>query len=316
MLLRPLEPYFQFTVQHQSLEDCSNVPFCDLIVCGGRETRAELRVRQLTRTIAIESLVDAFIQGNESLICIENVYPLVGVESVRNVDEDEKGLHEAEDVQMNPIAMADSMADASKPFSLAITMADASKPFPLANASKPTTVLTEQSTTPSSSPVILQPFPPSLLRPSQPPATATKTKFIKCHPLTRQPHSIPLLYGPHQLQSTAAPITAGAGGTGRKRVLVRDEWLAEDDFGKGIRIGVSSNVGNTASAVKSTTINALTSSVSTVNTSITASTTTTPSTTTVPSTTTTQSTPSTTASNTQTTSKFQSSFFQNLQKKT
>ncbi len=307
-LLSPLQPYLNLAIVLGSAEECVNVPFCDLLVAGGG-VRERIKVGQLARAIIAESFVEAFVQCNESLLFIENVYPLsnvsvlvedeaVGDETIVEETGDEKDPLERE-IETVPIAVNNE------------------KPSP--RQVKSISSLTPVATF-SSSPVILQTIPSSLLRPQQPLSTSNATttariKFVKCHPLTRQPNSVPLLYGPHQLQSTA-PTTSSAinqaSNNVRKRVLIKDAWLAEGDS---VQVEFNKNARTEAATVRrlgSTSGNTGTGLNSTLNANHTGAMTTaiTP--------TIANNTADTTASPTIPTAapKFQSSFFQNLQKKT
>lgn len=192
------------------LKQSDNIPYCDLIVVKDSELHAPpIKLTQRSRVISLDSIIEAFILNNESHLRIESIEPVPAplIESLV------ESLVKAEPVseKVGPSPITEQIA-IKPPISLSTT------------------------TSRTSSLVQVETIPQNFLRtppiPTTNPQVKNTKRFIKCHPTTRLPQSIPTLLGPDQLHLTTAKIPAKKDEP-RKRVLVRDEWLAEEAFSEG-----------------------------------------------------------------------------------
>lgn len=147
-----------------------------------------------------------------------------------------------------------------------------------------------------------------------------KQKFIKCHPKHHRPGTIPALIGPDQLKAPSQVATMPVVASSKRRILVKDSWLAEDDvllvndnsegeYGGDNNTTNTINTMNTRNTISTRNINVVSNNE--IESKLIQK---------VPISTTTQSTHSTHSTpispiKTSATTKFQSSFFKNLSKK-
>jgi hypothetical protein len=180
------------------------------------------------RTVKYQSLIEAVIRCDGKLIEVSTVYPEKAKELERergdmllNYGSKERGML-ADEPQT--IQIVDDMPSSS------IEQATYLK------VSAPASFSQEIDYNGPSLTAVF-PMPASLLRPaqfqSQAPSDSSekKPKFVKCHPRHRLPGSIPALFGPDQLQP-CRPMTVNGDGvqSSKRRVLVKDSWLAEEDL--------------------------------------------------------------------------------------
>lgn len=206
------------------VSDIGNLKFNELLM-SSEGNLAEL-IQVPIRKLEFESLVDALIRNDGNLIEINTIYPVKSLNNLNN-----KTINDNYEEVHDEIPQIVSVPSVNQPVysgrSLTIV-----HPMPSNFIRK----LQAASTAPAPNPSPLIPIPSS-----KPP------KFVKCHPIHRQPGTIPALIGPDQLEpSTGRPEFALGGklsltGTSnaKRRVLVKDSWLAEDDFEDGRGAGVA-----------------------------------------------------------------------------
>lgn len=195
------------------------------------------------RTVKYQSIIEAVVRCDGKLIEINTVYPEKLKEPERNVTVDEQPKERPSFLKETPssiepkerVLLVDqyqSMSIERLPSSIELPL-----PAPVNDFSFPQDLDYKG---PSLTAVV--PMPAKLLRPTQsqsssvePDTNGKKPKFVKCHPRHRLPGTIPALFGPDQLQPcrpttiTNSNITGNVQGL-KRRVLVKDSWLAEDDL--------------------------------------------------------------------------------------
>lgn len=234
-LLRTLESCLNVSVVLVTGGLAGSLPFCDLLVCAP-EGRVGVRVDRLTRSVTAGSLIEAFLHADETLLCIENIFPAVEASEAASVA--------ASDHQSTARTSSEPSLQQSNHPPAAAALPPTTSPLPAtaaANSTRNNASFKQQQPMPfvETSPVLRQPMPASLLRPIPPPTTTAAAaatgarRFVKCHPVNRQPGSVPVLFGPHQLQPTSLKAAAAAAAANKKRrILVTDAWLAEDSTDK------------------------------------------------------------------------------------
>ena len=210
----------------------ATIPYCDLIVVGEAELHnPPIKLSQRSRFISIDSIVEAFILSNDTLLRIESLEP----EPIREVSVIETGN---EIVNDSVAEIVNEIVNES-----VISGNPSTQSTPLLSSLSSTSIQASRSN--SSSLVLVESIPQSFLRnPPHPHSTSLQSKntkrFVKCHPITRAPQSIPALLGPDQLRLTTnntinnnTTKSAPKRDDQKKRILVRDDWLAEDGFAEG-----------------------------------------------------------------------------------
>ncbi len=199
----------------------TDLSFTELLILTGR---MQVKVNSSIRTVSFSSILAALINCDSQLVDINTIHPSKPAnanEVVKEVTGTQTPIMQVPITHV-PIIQAGVQAPIIQPPSVTY-----SEPLDTTDYVGPSLTA-------------LLPIPVSFLR-SNAPITATapqphsKTKFVKCHPKHRQPGTIPALIGPDQLQtlnrpaSTAISPTTNNSST-RRRVLVKDSWLTEDDF--------------------------------------------------------------------------------------
>lgn len=190
----------------------SNLKFNELLLIRDANRSVSELIGNPTRILDYESVIEALLRNDGQLIEIQTVYP-----ESRVVEPETLKAVPVNTVKSNEINTGDCV--------------------PIITSPSPSIdqVYTGRSLT------AVIPIPSNLLRPATelstpavPPYSIAKApKFIKCHPKHRQPGTIPALIGPDQLASSTrrpAPLPQSPQSTMKRRVLVKDSWLAEDDF--------------------------------------------------------------------------------------
>jgi hypothetical protein len=165
------------------------------------------------RTVNYQSLVEAVIKCDGKLIEVSTVYPEKTKEPERE-REDYGSMDGGMLVDEPKTTQIVDLSSIEQHESLKVSI---------------TSSLSQEIDYKGPSLTAVSPMPSSLLRPSD--SSEKKLKFVKCHPRHRLPGSIPALFGPDQLQPCRPTIVNGDGVQPlKKRVLVKDSWLAEEDL--------------------------------------------------------------------------------------
>ena len=185
------------------LSEFSNIKFNELLIFSKNNcTNLAEQIANPVRILYFESVVDALLKNEGQLIEMQTVYPL-------NKSADAKSESVVEPKRIVPAETETVILE------------------PIYNGRSLTAVI---------------PIPSEFLRekPSQSAislhAPASKLpKFVKCHPRHRPPGTIPALIGPDQLEPSTrrpalTPTSPQSSNTLKRRLLVKDSWLAEDDF--------------------------------------------------------------------------------------
>lgn len=192
--------------------NCDALTFNELLIHSDSDwVRLNLKVNIPTRSLAFPLLLSALIRNDRQLAEINVIYP------------------EVKEAKVNTI-VEESRKEVIEPISKIKTSIE-----PKTTSFEHNTLNSVESNIPTRSLTTLLPMPANLLRPSISHQTSIPkpTKFVKCYPKHRQPGIIPALIGPDQLNTLSRPvdtIPAPTGTDAKRRVLIKDSWLAEDDF--------------------------------------------------------------------------------------
>ena len=201
------------THQISGIDEDFSIPFNELLILpNNSEFTVKVSSKPL-RSVSYPSILEALVRSDSKLININTIYPLTS--TVKIVEE---GRSEKPKPKPPKINLAKNEIPAPVP-----VIISAAVPIDLHDEDEDGT---SPSPSPSPSLTTLIPMPSNLFI-----VPKSKTsKFVKCHPKHRQPGTIPALIGPEQLQASRPLSTSSTSAiTTKRRVLVRDSWLAEDD---------------------------------------------------------------------------------------
>lgn len=194
------------------------------------------------RIVKYQSIIEAVVRCDGKLIEVNTVYPEKPKELERNVAVDEQPKERLSFLKETPSFSIESkervlLVDQSMPLERLPSSIELPLPAPVNDLS-----LSQDLDYKGPSLTAVVPMPSTLLRPAQsqsssvePGTNGKKPKFVKCHPRHRLPGTIPALFGPDQLQPCRPTTIVNSNISGnvqglKRRVLVKDSWLAEDDL--------------------------------------------------------------------------------------
>lgn len=201
-------------------DSLNNFTFNELLILKSSKKHS-IAVTNPTRSVSFPSILEALIKSDGQLIDICTIYP----ETTKT-----SSIEMSNDIPVKPINEHVTNIEIEPYFS------SVKPPESLTGAQiKSINVLTGVSDDYNGpSLTAVQPIPLNFLRiprPSDSSVSGKTPKFIKCQPKHRQPGTIPALIGPEQLNPVNNHSSALKTDTGMKRrILVKDSWLAEDDF--------------------------------------------------------------------------------------
>lgn len=235
-----------------------DIRFCDLLVVSDASDVKSLKFIETSRVIKLKSLIEAFVRVDGRYLDIENVYANVNLPNP-NPEAKIKIISDPhrDDAEFIFISLR-TAANIKEPFVKEFTRELVVKERPVSASTTTISFDSAASVTPfdpSSSAyegpslTCVVPIPANFLR-SKSAVTQTQTQseleleeraidsllpskkgFVKCHPVSYCPGSIPALIGPEQLQQVSNVVSTNPNADGKlkRRILVKDSWLAEDD---------------------------------------------------------------------------------------
>lgn len=234
LVIKIIGTFLEIETKSVQIYEIINLKFNELFVISSSICPNLKDLVDPIRTINYQSIIDAVIRCDGKLLEFSTIYPDKSRDQIF-LDEKRERLSSFVDdspiikiVDTEPISSVDQL-----PFPLPVSISELDSV--LLNK------ISRENDYRGPSLTAVVPMSATLLRPPQPQphpqplsddSISKKPKFIKCHPRNRLPGTIPALFGPHQLQpclSINTVINNGVQGT-KRRILVKDSWLAEDDL--------------------------------------------------------------------------------------